>query len=64
MSNSPYDYAYIDNLIKSFLEGRIDIIPFKEEMDAHDEIYGFFQNIIDQIKRENGSITPFPFHVQ
>ena len=61
MSNSPYDYAYIDNLIKSFLEGRIDIIPFKEEMDAHDEIYGFFQNIIDQIKQENGSITPFPF---
>ena len=52
---------HIDNLIKSFLEGRMDIISFKEEMDAHEEIYDFLQNIIDEIKRKNGSIIPYPF---
>lgn len=61
MRHSPYNFTYIDNLIKTFPEGRIDIIPFKEEMDSHDEIYDFLQNIIDQIKQENRIIMPYPF---
>lgn len=61
MSSNPYDHTYIDNLIKVFLKGTIEIVSFKEEMDAHEEIYDFLQNIIDEIKTRNGSIIPYPF---
>ena len=50
-----------DHLIRAFLEGAIDIVPFKEEMDTHEEIYDFLQNIIDNIKRNNERIIPYPF---
>ena len=40
----------IKNLIKDFLEGKIDIIEFKELCDRDDSIYDFLQKIIDEIK--------------
>ena len=40
----------IKNLIKDFLEGKIDIIEFKELCNKDDSIYGFLQKIIDDIK--------------
>jgi len=61
MKNSSYDRDSINNLIRSFLEGTVDIVPFKEEMDAHEEIYDFLQNIIDEIKEKNESVKPYPF---
>ena len=61
MSNPSYDFTYIDHLIKSFLEGAIDIVSFKNEMDAHKEIYDFLQRIIDEIKQKDGNIKPYPF---
>lgn len=61
MNRASYDSASIDRLIRSFLEGSLDIVSFKEEMDAHGEIYDFLQNMIDQIKQENGKIKPYPF---
>lgn len=51
----------IKNLVKDFLEGKIDIIEFKELCNKDDSIYDFLQKIIDEIKENNGIIEPFPF---
>lgn len=53
----------IKNLIKDFLEGKIDIIEFKELCNKDDSIYGFLQKIIDDIKGNNGRIEHFPFEI-
>ena len=45
----------IKNLIKDFLEGKIDIIEFKELCDRDDSIY-FLTKIIDEIKENNDKI--------
>ena len=51
----------IKQLIKDFLEGKIDIIEFKELCNKDDSIYGFLQKIIDNIKTNNGIIEEYPF---
>ena len=53
----------IKNLIKDFLEGKIDIIEFKELCNKDDSIYDFLQKIIDEIKENNGRIEHFPFEI-
>ena len=51
----------IKQLIKDFLEGKIEIIEFKELCNKDDSIYGFLQKIIDNIKTNNGIIEEYPF---
>ena len=51
----------IKQLIKDFLEGKIDIIEFKELCNKDDSIYDFLQKIIDNIKTNNGIIEEYPF---
>ena len=51
----------IKNLIQDFLEGKIDIIEFKELCDRDDSIYDFLQQIIDEIKENNDKIDKYPF---
>lgn len=40
----------IEEYIKDFLEGKIDIITFKNKCDENDEIYNFLQRIVEQVK--------------
>ena len=61
MSGTRYDFTYINDFVRAFLEGTVDIVPFKQEMDEHEEIYDFLQDIIDDIKKKNGEIRPYPF---
>lgn len=61
MSSERYDFTYINNLLRAFLEGTVDVVAFKHEMDEHEEIYDFLQDIIDDIKKKNGEIIPYPF---
>lgn len=44
----------VKKLVKEFLEGKIGVIEFKEHCDKDDGIYTFLQNIIDEIKANNG----------
>mgnify|MGYP004622145505 FL=1 len=61
MSGTRYDSTHINDFVRAFLEGTVDIVPFKNEMDEHEEIYDFLQDIIDNIKKKNGEIRPYPF---
>lgn len=55
-----YTNDEIRQRILDFLEGRTEIVAFKEDMDAHGEMYDYLQEIIDTIKARRGSITPCP----
>lgn len=50
----------VKKLVKDFLEGKIGITEFKEHCNKDDAIYTFLQNIIDEIKANDGKIESFP----
>ena len=59
MSGTRYDSTHINDFVRAFLEGTVDIVPFKNEMDEHEEIYDFLQDIIDNIKTEKSDRIRF-----